>query len=111
YDGTVLPVDRGEVRTAEITTRDIDRDGFPHFLLKEISEAPGSLRKTLRGKIAADGRTGRLRARLGDETLPSFLRQRLAAGTIRHILVIGQGTAAVAGQSIATSIQGCLSTL
>ena len=43
--------------TAEITTRDIDRGGYPHFLLKEISEAPESFRKTLRGKIAdADGR-------------------------------------------------------
>ena len=35
------PSSRREVRTAEITTRDIDRAGFPHFLLKEISEAPG----------------------------------------------------------------------
>ena len=55
YDGA--PTAGGEcreLRTAEITTRDIDRAGFPHFLLKEISEAPSSFRKTLRGKIAAD---------------------------------------------------------
>ena len=60
YDGTPLPVAGGEMPTAEITTRDIDRAGFPHFLLKEISEAPSSFRKTLRGKIAAERRTGRL---------------------------------------------------
>ena len=37
-------------RAPQITTRDIDRGDFPHFLLKEISEAPASFRKTLRGK-------------------------------------------------------------
>ncbi len=41
YDGTALPVDAGEVVRAEITTRDIDRGHYPHYLLKEISEAPG----------------------------------------------------------------------
>src|SRR5205823_6092711 len=75
YDGNVLPVDPSEVQTAEITTRDIDRSGFPHFLLKEISEAPTSFRKTLRGKIVE--RDGRLAAALGDETLSPSMRARL----------------------------------
>jgi glucosamine--fructose-6-phosphate aminotransferase (isomerizing) len=108
YDGGELPTDPEEVQTAEITTRDIDRAGFPHFLLKEVSEAPASFRKTLRGKIVPDGR-GRLRVHLGDETIPADLRARLAEGAIRRIYVIGQGTAAVAGQSVASAIQGCLS--
>ncbi|MGH9287432.1 MAG: SIS domain-containing protein, partial [Acidimicrobiales bacterium] len=51
YDGTPLPVAEADVATAQITTRDIDRGPFPHFLLKEISEAPTSFRKTLRGKL------------------------------------------------------------
>ena len=108
YDGIVIPVARDEVRTAEITTRDIDRSGFPHFLLKEISEAPHSFRKTLRGKIVASGPSGRLAVRLGDETLPPSLRAKLAAGGIARMVVIGQGTAAVAGQSVAAGIAGCL---
>jgi glutamine---fructose-6-phosphate transaminase (isomerizing) len=108
YDGAPLPIEREEIRVAEITTRDIDRGGFPHFLLKEISEAPGSFRKTLRGKIVADGRTGRLSVRLGDETLSPEITRRMAAGEIRRILVIGQGTAAVAAQSVAAAIDGCL---
>lgn len=102
YDGTALPVEPQEVRTAEITTRDIDRRGFPHFLLKEISEAPHSFRKTLRGKIATDDRTGKLFAQVGPAALPPALMARLAAGTITRICVIGQGTAAVAGQSLAS---------
>src|SRR5262249_16941396 len=48
YDGTTLPVDADELVTAQITTRDIDRGDFPHFLLKEMYESPSSFRKTLR---------------------------------------------------------------
>ena len=111
YDGSAIPVDDTEIRTAEITTRDIDRGGFPHFLLKEISEAPQSFRKTLRGKIAADPRTGTLSVRLGAETLPPALAERLAAGAVTRILVIGQGTAAVAGQSVAVAVAAALGSL
>ena len=40
---------------------------------------------------------GRLRARLDTDALPDSLRRRLAEGSIRRLLTIGQGTAAVAG--------------
>jgi glucosamine--fructose-6-phosphate aminotransferase (isomerizing) len=102
YDGSPLPVDPSEVVTAEITTRDVDRAGYPHFLLKEISEAPQSFRKTLRGKIA--DANGRRSVTLPEETLPADLRQKLAKGAIRRIFAIGQGTSAVAGQSLATAL-------
>ena len=102
YDGDDMPVQADELHTAEITTRDIDRAGFPHFLLKEVSEAPRSFRKTLRGKIAEAG--GRLRVELPEETFPEAVRRRLAEGAIRRILVVGQGTAAVAGQSMAAAL-------
>jgi glucosamine--fructose-6-phosphate aminotransferase (isomerizing) len=104
YDGTPLPVSADELHRAEITTRDIDRGDFPHFLLKEISESPGSFRKTLRGKIAT-GADGRLSAELGAETLPDAVRARLRDGTIRRVVVIGQGTAAIAGQSLAAALR------
>jgi len=100
YDGTPLPVDAHELAEAQTTTRDIDRGDAPHFLLKEISEAPSSFLKTLRGRIVDRG--GHLHVTVGDETLSPGLRSDLAAGRIRRILVIGQGTAAVAGQSLAT---------
>jgi glucosamine--fructose-6-phosphate aminotransferase (isomerizing) len=103
YDGTELPVTDADVHTAAITTRDIDRGAFPHFLLKEISEAPQSLRKTLRGKLAE--RDGLVQVTVGEETLPADIRSRLAEGSITRVLVIGQGTAAVAGQSVATAIE------
>ena len=107
YDGTALPVEADEVQTAAITTRDIDRGGYPHFLLKEISEAPASFRKTLRGKIT--GEDGQLSVSLAPEALPLSTRLRLRSGAVRRILVIGQGTAAVAGQSLTAVLEGFLS--
>ena len=104
YDGTELPFDPSEVVQAEITTRDIDRGTAPHFLLKEIVEAPTSFRKTLRGHIHDDG--GVLRADVGDAALPAALRAKLASGSISRVIVIGQGTAAVAGQSMAEVLSG-----
>jgi glucosamine--fructose-6-phosphate aminotransferase (isomerizing) len=103
HDGTELPVTEAELVIPEVTTRDIDRGTYPHFLLKEITEAPGSFRKTLRGKIAT-GDDGLLRVSLGPDTLPAAVRSDLAAGTIDRVLVIGQGTAAVAGQSLARAL-------
>ena len=51
YDGTAAPVTDADVTSAGVTTRDIDRGDAPHFLLKEIFEAPESFRKTIRGRV------------------------------------------------------------
>src|SRR5581483_12016394 len=107
YDGTALPVDDDEIAVAEITTRDVDRAGYPHFLLKEVSEAPESFRKTLRGKVVEDS-DGHLSVALGEETLPAAVRKALGAGAYRRVLVIGQGTAAVAGQILAATLTSVL---
>ncbi len=100
YDGTDLPVTQDDVVTAQITTRDIDRGEFRHYLLKEITEAPKSFRKTLRGKI--DDQNGRLSASLSTDTISADVAERIRSGAIRNVIVIGQGTAAVAGESLAT---------
>jgi glucosamine--fructose-6-phosphate aminotransferase (isomerizing) len=107
YDGGDLPLEPHDVAVAQITTRDIDRGGFPHFLLKEISEAPASFRKTLRGKVLA-GPDGRLRAVLGPDALPADLVAAVADNRLRRVLVVGQGTAAVAGRAVAAAFTHCL---
>jgi len=103
YDGTVLPVARDELATASITTRDIDRGDAPHYLLKEISEAPSSFRKTLRGKLIE--RDGALKVVLPADTVPDDVRTGLRDRSIQRVLVIGQGTAAVAGRSLAVALE------
>ena len=102
YDGTDLEVTDDDVFTAEITTRDIDRGDSPHYLLKELGEAPESFGKTLRGKIV-DGVDGP-EVSLGPEIVPSKVRQGLREGSIKRVVIIGQGTAAVAGQSLAVTL-------
>jgi glutamine---fructose-6-phosphate transaminase (isomerizing) len=102
YDGVVVPVTADDIAIATVTTRDIDRGSAPHFLLKEITESPRSMRKTLRGRIVENG--DQLRALVGERALPRAIAERLASGTITRIRVIGQGTAAIAGQSTAALI-------
>ncbi|MFY9343660.1 MAG: SIS domain-containing protein, partial [Planctomycetota bacterium] len=106
YDGTALPVADGSLTRGTVTTRDIDRGEFRHFLAKEIAEAPLSLQKTLRGRIVrvAD----RLQVALPPASLPTAVANALRTGTTRRILVIGQGTAAVAGQAVAAAITDAL---
>jgi len=111
YDGAPRPLVKKDIRLAQITARDIDRAGFPHFLLKEIFEAPQSFRKTLRGKIVGDEDGGRLSVSLGPEALPPEVVQRLTSGAVARICVIAQGTAAVAGQGVAASVAAALDSL
>jgi glutamine---fructose-6-phosphate transaminase (isomerizing) len=107
YSGEPLPLEQGDVVTAPITTRDVDRRGFDHFLLKELTEAPASFRKTLRGRIVVDP-SGHHTVRVGDDSIPSDLVEALSSGRVNRVIVIGQGTAAVAGQAVAAAIGWCL---
>lgn len=102
YDGPPIALSAQSVKRAEITTRDIDRGEYRHYLLKEIIDAPTSIRKTLRGKYRRTA-TG-VEFNLGEEVFPSRIREDFTAGRIRTIYVIGQGTAAVAGTAIAEAL-------
>lgn len=102
YDGDELPLNASELRDAEITTRDVDRGPYPHFLLKELGEAPRSFRQTLRGRLVEHD--GRIEVALGPRTLPDEIRGKLERGEIRRVVVIGQGTAAIAGRALAATL-------
>ena len=102
------PSTEDDVARAQITTRDIDRGDYPHFLLKEIVEAPASFRKTLRGKLV-ERRRPALARRLGAGHDPDDGRATgCATARSTRVIVIGQGTAAVAGQSLAARARASL---
>ena len=107
YDGQPVGLTESMIQKAEITTRDIDRGAFPHFFLKEITESAQSVRKTLRGKYRIgqkkDGKK-KVHFNLGPDILPEAFVKNLKTKKIRRIFVIGQGTAAVAGQAIADGL-------
>ncbi len=100
YNGTPLPLSRDDLRETPLTARDIDRQNFDHYFLKEISESPASVSKTLqnRWKIIEDGEL-RYAVTLDDKMVPEKIRETFCAGKIRRILLIGQGTAGVAAQA------------
>ncbi len=102
YDGTPIALTEADIRKTPLTSRDIDRQDFKHYFLKEISESPVSVRKTLdnRWKIVEDG-DSRYVLTLDESMMPAGLESAFKADTIRRILFIGQGTAGVAAQACA----------
>ena len=75
-----------------------------HYLLKEIEESPSSVRSTLRGRLVKDLESGNFTVKLGNETLSEELKLDLKSGKTKKIVVIGQGTAAVAGKAVANAL-------
>ncbi len=102
YDGTPVVFNENDIKFTEITTRDIDRQDFPHYFLKEISESPDSVAKTLqnRWKIKED-RKSRYTIVLDETIIPQSLQKALMADEIKRIFFIGQGTAGVAALTCA----------
>ena len=91
----------------QIFARDIFRGDHPTYIEKEIGEAPSGIAKTLAGKyrrlpdgsvkfqVHSFGNGEMLLRRLSDRDQPP----------IRRVIVVGQGTAAVAGMGIAHLIR------
>ncbi|ABW69004.1 SIS domain-containing protein [Desulfosudis oleivorans] len=101
YDGTPVAVVAHQALTTDITSRDVDRQGYSHYFLKEISEAPAAIEKTLYNRWkTVDGGQG-LEVALEKASLPPALCRAMADGTIRRIFFIGQGTAGVAALACA----------
>ena len=77
-----------KIETIEADMQAIQKQGYDHFLLKEISEQPQTLRATLSGRIDTENNS----VKLGGLNLSTEeLRQ------IEHITIIGCGTAYYAG--------------
>lgn len=102
YDGTPFPITASAIQHTKITSRDIDRQGFSHYFLKEITEAPLSVEKTLlnRWKVIP-GAHDTLMTFLDKKTVPDGLVQALSINEIRRIYFTGQGTAGVAALACA----------
>ncbi len=98
YCGTPIALGETDIRETQLVSRDIDRQDFDHYFLKEISEAPGSVRKTLanRWKIAKNNSGRYYEIQLDDTCVPPSLVSAFSENRIRRIIFIGQGTAGVA---------------
>jgi len=74
-----------------------DKEGFPHFMLKEIHEQPRSIRRALRGRLQVNEGN----AVLGGLNLPP--RELVA---IEKVIHLGCGTSYHAGMTAAMAIEG-----
>ncbi len=101
YDGSLIEITHDDIKISEITSRDIDRQNYPHYFLKEISEAPGSVEKTLLNKWKTSPVTSLYSISLDKTVIPEFIEQELKNHVIKRICFIGQGTAGIAAQGCA----------
>ena len=77
-----------KVETIEVDMQAIQKQGYDHFLIKEINEQPSTLRSTLSGRLLLD--EGRVRLGGLNMTLDE-LRE------VEHVTIVGCGTAYYAG--------------
>ncbi|MDD4272934.1 MAG: SIS domain-containing protein, partial [Desulfobacter postgatei] len=101
YDKQPITLTRDDVLESQITSRDIDRQGYNHYFLKEISESPLSVEKTLENKFKQNPVSGLLNINLHRTIIPPDLEEELRSGKIKKIFFIGQGTAGIAAQGCA----------
>jgi glucosamine--fructose-6-phosphate aminotransferase (isomerizing) len=100
YDGTPLKFSEADIKTTELTSRDIDRQDYPHYFLKEISESPQSIDKTLLNRWKFSDSVKKIRTISLDRTvIPEALEGAFKNDAIRRIFLVGQGTAGVAAQT------------
>lgn len=85
-----------KVETIQTDLSAIQKGGYDHFLLKEIMEQPHSLAETLRGRINPKDHT----VHLGG---PNLTQRELK--NIKHLILVGCGTASYACQIAAYFIE------
>jgi glucosamine--fructose-6-phosphate aminotransferase (isomerizing) len=110
YNGEPLLLTRESIRHTEITARDIDRQSFPHYFLKEVYESPESVEKTIQngwGIVRKDNGFHPVLL-LGEDVFTPSLQDAFRCNRIRKILFIGQGTAGIAACGCAELLKAYL---
>ncbi len=81
-----------EIHEISMTLDEIDKGGFPHFMLKEIMEQPESVRNSMRGRILFDEGTAKLGGleNVADRLAASKRITISACGTSWHAGLVGK---------------------
>ena len=68
-----------------------EKDGYEHFMLKEIYEQPKAIRETLRGRITADGLINLIELNLAEDQIWQIRKVvMVACGTAYHAGLVGK---------------------
>src|SRR3989338_5333509 len=76
------------VHTLKTKIEELEKGGYPHFMLKEIFEQPQSLRDTMRGRLMLDK---------GDVKFGGLEKFKKELKGLRHLTIVGMGTARFTG--------------
>jgi glucosamine--fructose-6-phosphate aminotransferase (isomerizing) len=81
-----------EVHEISMTIDELDKGGYPHFMLKEIMEQPESVRNSFRGRLLFDEGTSKLGGlrSVGDQLANSKRIIISACGTSWHSGLVGE---------------------
>jgi glucosamine--fructose-6-phosphate aminotransferase (isomerizing) len=111
YDGTPIEFSEKDVKETQITSRDIDRQNYPHYFLKEISESPQSVEQTIQGRVVVTEKGGKQYPQilLDTSVIPARLESAFRQNRIRRIFFMGQGTAGVAASGCTALLRDYLS--
>ena len=77
-----------EVHTVELNLAQIEKGGFPHFMLKEIFEQPDCLKDCMRGRVSVDA---------NNVVLSAIIDHRKHLINPRRIIIVACGTSWHAG--------------
>lgn len=77
-----------QVKTVDIDLGQIEKGGYPHFMLKEIFEQPDCLTNCMRGRINVDG---------DHVTLSAFIDYRRQLLSAKRVVIVACGTSWHAG--------------
>lgn len=81
-----------DIKTLRMSVSQLEKGGFPHFMLKEIFEQPRTIRDCVRGRISRDGSSVTLSGVI--ENADKFVNARriiiVACGTSWHAGLIGK---------------------
>ncbi|HSL88859.1 MAG TPA: glutamine--fructose-6-phosphate transaminase (isomerizing), partial [Ignavibacteriaceae bacterium] len=81
-----------EVHEISMTLEEIDKGGYPHFMLKEIMEQPETVRNSIRGRIVLDQGTVKLGGLI--DVVDSLVEKKriiiTACGTSWHSGLVGE---------------------
>ena len=92
YDSTSAGKNKIEITELQMSIEQLEKGGYPHFMLKEIFEQPRTLADCISGRITADGKRVVLSGVIDHRT--KFLNTKriiiVACGTSWHAALIGK---------------------
>lgn len=92
YDSTAAGKSKIEITELQMSIEQLEKGGYPHFMLKEIFEQPRTLADCISGRITADGKRVVLSGVIDHRT--KFLNTKriiiVACGTSWHAALIGK---------------------